>query len=181
MLKPESVGASGVTPKWNFYKYLINHHGDIVQVRKPVRYIFARFGFNPFQGVGSRHLSSRYLWCCGGDHTWCWPGASGVDANATLYDADADTTLYYADADATRHDADSVLQHCYLGLIVILTFQHRSDLFSFRQVESPLTHMELWLWALEAQPPTRDLLSRLWDHAVSVIEIYQNHCIFELF
>jgi len=35
MLKSEFVGASSVTPKWNFYKYLINHHGDIVQVWGP--------------------------------------------------------------------------------------------------------------------------------------------------
>merc|ERR1712080_38255 len=37
------VGASSVQPEWNFYKYLIDHHGHIVQVwpsRTPVEDIF---------------------------------------------------------------------------------------------------------------------------------------------
>jgi len=37
------TGTSGITPEWNFYKYLLDHHGNIIQVwppRTPVEDIF---------------------------------------------------------------------------------------------------------------------------------------------
>ena len=31
----QNIGTSGVTPQWNFYKYLLDHHGNLLQVWPP--------------------------------------------------------------------------------------------------------------------------------------------------